>query len=162
MTYMTEPRADQSVSMPSAAEAPSSLSMGTYRLLRMGTRPIVFQGEELGMAMSFTPDWPYWFEINLFRATDGTFPVAIKQYFVSEYQKNLATAEATHSLSAAFDFIEHFDPAQYIPLTTRVSAAPATAAEMGAAAMDLKAQVEAMRSHYRGLVGEFMHEIDAA
>jgi hypothetical protein len=166
MTYMTDaPTAEHPVPMSGQGhgyDAPAGLSSGQYRLRRFGGRPIVFQGTELAMAMSFTPGLPYWFEINLFRANDGSCPVCVKKFFSSSEEKDFARAWVAPSIEAALDSIEAFDPAEDVPVRVSLSAGSMTPAEMEAAAMDLQAQVANVRTHYASLVGEFLHQLDAA
>ncbi len=166
MTYMTEaPMAEHPVQMSGSApsqDAPAGLSSGQYRLRSLGARPVVFAGTEIAMAMSFTPGLPYWFEINLYRASDGRFPLSIKQFFQSEEEKDLARAWIAPTLDEALEIIEGFDPAHDVPVAVSLASGDMTAAEMEATAMDLQAQVENARRHYASLVGEFLHGLDGS
>jgi len=159
MTYMTEaPRPEH----PVAHGDPTGAFAQTPRRLRnVGGRPVVFHGEELAMAMSYTPELPYWFEINLYRASDGSFPIAIKQFFQSEDQKDIARAWIVPSLDAAMAVVEQYDPAHDVPVPGGLMGAALSAAEMEAMALDLKAQVDHARVHYASLAGEFLHALDA-
>ncbi|MEM1431044.1 MAG: hypothetical protein AAGG09_16425 [Pseudomonadota bacterium] len=163
MTYMTDaPHAEQTVAMPAAGPDAGGMPGMNMRLRRLGARPLAFQGVELGMAMSFTAELPYWFEINLYRVSDGTFAVAIKQFFQSSEETDLARAWPAATLAEAFDIIEGFDPAHDVPVRLSLLDSHLSAAEMEAAAMDLQAQVAHARTHYRSLVGEFFHGIEGA
>jgi hypothetical protein len=163
MTYMTDaPLADQSVAMPAPGREAGAMPGTRFRLRRLGARPLSFTGIELGMAMSFTPELPYWFEINLYRVTDGSFAVAIKQFFQSSEETDLARAWPARSLDEALDIIEGFDPAHDVPVRMSLLDGDLSAAEMEAAAMDLQAKVAHARTHYRSLVGQFFHALDAA
>ncbi|MEM9249180.1 MAG: hypothetical protein AAGB05_10845 [Pseudomonadota bacterium] len=164
MTYMTEaPQVDQSVAAQGVMAGGHDLSAsGTYRLRRHGARPIVFSGTELGMAMSFTPDIPYWFEVNLYRATDGTFAVAVKQFFQSADETDLSRAWTAPTLEEACASLEQYDPAQDVPVKEGFFEASMSAAEMQSAAFALRAQVVDVRTHYRSLLGEFFYGMEHA
>ncbi|MEM0935245.1 MAG: hypothetical protein AAF646_05560 [Pseudomonadota bacterium] len=168
MTYMTDaPQADHPVARSGGAgmggnDATGALMGGQYRLRRLGARPLAFAGIELGMAMSYTSALPYWFEINLYRASDGTFPVSIKQFYQSSEEKDLARAWVAPTLDEALEIVENFDPAHDVPVSLSLLGSDMSAAEMEAAAFDLQAQVEHARTHYKTLVGEFFHGMDGA
>jgi hypothetical protein len=167
MTYMTDaPTAEHPVPMSShpvpTGAAAGTLSSGHYRLPSPGGRPVAFAGSELAMAMSFKPELPYWYEINLYRANDGSFPVAIKQFFQSSEETDVIRAWVTPTLDAAIQLIEEYDPAHDVPVPMSLFSTDMTAAELEAAAMDLQAQVAHARTHYRTLVGEFLHDLDGA
>ena len=160
MTFMTDThRVDQPV--PSAEAGLSGFAPAPKRLRNVGGRAVTFEGEELGMAMSYTPELPYWFEINIYRASDGSFPVAIKQFFVSEDRRDIHRAWVAPTVDGAIDGIEQFDPAHDVPVPGGILQAELSAAEMEAVAMELHAKVADVRTHYRSLVGEFLHAIDA-
>jgi hypothetical protein len=144
-----------------AAARPTPI-MAEYRLKRHGQRPLVFRGAELGMAMSFDPEVPFWYEINLYRASDRTFVVAIRQFFQAEDERDIVKAWTFATLGDAIDHIEAYDAGADVRLKTRRLSAHGVAADLAAAALDLRATVEAARSHYRNLVAEFLYDLDAA
>ncbi len=162
MTFMTDaPKAEQSVPMAGSSSPVQDFgTTGTFRLRRLGARPLVVSGTELGMAMSFTPELPYWFEVNLYRVSDGSFAVAVKQFFQSSEENDLARAWTAQSLDEACSILEGFDPAHDVPVRVSLLDGEMSAAEMEAAAFDLRAQVEAARTHYRSLIGEFFYGMD--
>jgi len=146
----------------SQAAARSPQIMADYRLKRHGQRPLTFRGAELGMAMSFDPDVPYWYEINLYRTSDRGFVVAIRQFFQSEDEHDIVKAWTFATLGDAIDHIESYDAGADVRLKTRRLSVQGAAADMAAAALDLRAMVEAARGHYGNLVAEFLYDLDAA
>jgi hypothetical protein len=144
-----------------ASQRPAQI-MADFRLKRHGQRPLMFRGAELGMAMSFDPDVPYWYEVNLYRTADRTFVVAIRQFFQSEDERDVVKAWTFASLGDALDHIEGYDAGADVRLKSRQIPGNGAAVDLAAAALDLRAQVEAARAHYRNLVAEFLYDLDAA
>lgn len=146
-------------------EAPSRVRedamMLTYSVKRVGARPLEFKGVELAMAMSFTPDLPYWYELNLFKVLHGGFVAAVKTFYVSEDERDSSRAWKCDTLDDALYQLESYDPAVDVRVSSDQSNPMKCAAELFAASLDIRARVEAARQHYRGLVGEFMYELDA-
>lgn len=154
MTYpMQAP--DQSAEMTSFGPTHS------YRLARPGSRPLVFQGTELAMAMSFTPEIPYWYEINLYRTQEQSFAVAIRLFYQSETETDVVSSWDFPTLDAALNHIETYDAGADIRLP-RLDMDKLVAAEMAAIALQTKAEIAAARRHFGGLVGELFAEIEAA
>lgn len=161
MTYMTSPAPqDQIVSLGDGAAVAAGPG-AMIRLPRMGARPLVFQGVELGMAMSFTPDVPYWYEVNLYRRADGKFVLAIRQFFQSVDERNTVVASEHDTLDDAIDTLEGYDAGKDVRVTVSAMEPGLAAADFAAYALDLRARVDAARRHFSGLVGEFLHEIEA-
>ena len=133
----------------------------SYRLPRPGARPLVFAGTELAMAMSFTPELPYWYEINLYRTEEQHFVVAIRQFFQSESEQDVCRAWSFETLAEALDAIEHYDAARDIRMPV-LDLGAMVPAELAARAMDLQSKVSAARLHFGGLAGELFSEIEAA
>ena len=132
-----------------------------FRIKCVGRRPMTFQGTELAMAMSFTPELPYWYEINLYRTTGQKFVVAIKLFHQSENRKDTAYCWELDSLDEVMAAIEGYSPADDVVLPKIPDGMEMSAAECAALACDLRARVADMTRHYQGLAGEFMHELDA-
>ncbi|MEM9342517.1 MAG: hypothetical protein AAGA87_05685 [Pseudomonadota bacterium] len=138
------------------------MTSGTsYTLPQPGKRPLAFAGSEIAMAMSFTPDLPYWYEINLYRSNDEQFIVAIRQFFQSENEKDTVKSWSFPTIEHALSHIEDYDAGHDVPVPHGDFAAMAPA-EMAAHAMHTQAQIEEARAHFAGLVGEMFFEIDAA
>lgn len=165
MTYMADTAHPGSYMDPHDPAQPAARSapvMADFRLKRHGQRPLMFRGVELGMAMSFDPDVPYWYEINLYRASDRSYVVAIRQFFQSEEERDVVKAWTFASLGDALDHIEGYDAGADVRLKSRRMPGEGAAVDLAAAALDLRAQVETARSHYGNLVAEFMFDLDAA
>ncbi len=162
MPYMTEvSRADQVVALQDAHEAPASadMMMMHYSIKRAGGRPLSFNGVELAMAMSFTPEIPFWYEVNLFQSEAG-FVLAIKRFHQDEDVKDLCHGWELGSLDEAISALEGHDAAGDIALRQDMLPAQGSAADYAAAALALKAEIADARAHFAGLVGEFLHDLD--
>lgn len=142
------------------ADIPSLGMVTQHRLRRLGARPIVFSGSELAMAMSYTPQLPYWYEINVYRTDDQGFVLAIRQFFQSEDESDLVQAWSFETLAEVFDAVEAYDAGKDVRLPKETFSADAAPADLAASAMRLQAEVNAARLHYAGLVGEFFAEMD--
>ncbi len=152
MTETARSEASSSLGYP-AAQA------GTFRIKREGARPLIFQGSELAMAMSFTPSIPYWYEINIYRTVDQRFILAIRLFFQSKDEENIVRAWEFDSLPDALDKMETYDAAQDVKVVFDGSK-PVPIAELTATAIEIHAKIAAARTHYSGLIGEFFYDLD--
>jgi hypothetical protein len=147
-------------SYPRPAEQTLASGGMKMRLPRRGARPLCFSGHELAMAMSFTPSLPYWYEITIYRTSDQRFALAIRQYFVSEQEKDSSDAWMFDTLPEVFDWLESYDAGSDVIVDLGDLHAGTAPAELAARAMDLRARVEAARHHFASLLGEFFAEMD--
>lgn len=132
-----------------------------FRVARRGARPLVFTGTQLAMAMSFTPELPYWYEINIYRTNDERFVLVVRLFFQAEDRKDTMDAWMFETLSEVFDAIERYDAGQDVHADLDGFHAGMTPVELAAHALDLRARVEAARHHFAGLAGELFAEIEA-
>lgn len=137
-----------------------SLTAPTVRIRRTGARPLIFDGIELAMAMSFTPALPYWYEINLYRTNEQHFVVAVRLFFQSATEQDQARAWECETLEQAFDKVAKYDAAQDVRFSMDPATPNLSAAELAAMAMELRARIAAARSHFASLLGEFFYELD--
>lgn len=160
MSYMMESLHQDPSSMAASSYAPAPAAVPTFRIKRPGARPLVFEGVELAMAMSFTPALPYWYEINLYRTSDQRFVAAVKLFFQSPDEKDQIRAWDFDTLDQALEKLAGFDAGQDVRLDCDPTDESLGAAELAACAMDLRAQVLAARRHYGSLVGEFLYDLE--
>lgn len=144
-----------------SAVAQFSQSAPVIRIKRVGGRPLVFDGTELAMAMSYTPTLPYWYEINLYRTSDHRFVACVRLFFVSADEQDTARAWECETLDGAIETLVRYDAADDVRLNVDPSFADQSAPEMAAQALDLRAQVKGYRQHYATLIGEFLHDLDS-
>jgi hypothetical protein len=159
--FMTHPMTVELGQTTGPSDMATLGSANTWRLRRLGARPLVFKGTELAMAMSFTPALPYWYEIAVFRTEQQRFVLCIKQFFVAESETDVCDAWEFDSLEGVFAAIEAYDAARDVRFEPG-GLAGSPAAELAARALSLKAEVNAARAHFAGLVGELFQELDAA
>ena len=147
--------------MAQTPEAAPVMAGMSYRLSRPGMRPLSFHGTVLAMAMSFTPNLPYWYELNIYRTSEQKFVLSIKLFFGSTEETDRSKAWEFDTLNDAFDALEAYDAAEDVRVDyTHLSGMPA--AELAMHAYDIAARISAQRSHFGSLVGEFFSELDAA
>ncbi|GEM94209.1 hypothetical protein [Cereibacter sphaeroides] len=133
-----------------------------YKIRRMGARPLLFRGAELAMCMSFTPELPYWYEMNIYRTEQQTFVLAIRLFFQSDSERDRVRAWEFDTLPSLFSQIETYDAAQDVRFDLTGDIGRMSAAELAAQSLDLAARVAAARLHFAGLAGELFAEMDAA
>lgn len=163
MSYAMEDMKSEAVGAGSVDAMTGPAMIGqpmSYRIARQGARPLKFTGSELAMAMSFTPEIPYWYEVNLYRTTGSDFVVAIRLFHQSEDKRDTVEAWQFKSLDEAIAAIEHYDAAQDVDFHGSMPGAELCGAEVTARALDLEARIHSQRQHYRGLVGEILFELD--
>ena len=134
----------------------------SFRIKRSGARPLKFTGSELAMAMSFTPDCPYWYEINLYRTTDSRFVVAVRLFHQSEDATDTIEAAQFDALEDALWHIETYDAANDLTVPMHQDPSDVSSAELAASAMELRSMIKIARHHYQSLAGEFLSEIELA
>lgn len=142
--------------MPSGQTGPAH-----FRIRRSGARPLSFAGTELAMAMSFTPELPYWYEINVFRTDSLKFVLAIKLFFVSEHETDTSDAWEFDSLADLLDAVEAYDASRDVRFDPGCldTASPA---DLAARAMALQADIGAARAHFAALAGALFKDMDEA
>ncbi len=153
--------ADKAYSQQKPADMPSVGSATPFRIRRPGARPLVFRGTELAMAMSYTPEIPYWYELNIVRTEDQRFALMIRKFYQSEDEMDCGNAWMFDTLPEVFDAIEGYDAAQDVRIDLP-DVSHMSAAEMAAMAMDMRARVGAARTHFASVVGELLSQIDEA
>lgn len=165
MSYPIEDHASDAMPPMAVDVGANPASIGgpiAYRIARNGARPLHFKGSELAMAMSFTPELPFWYEINLYRTSDAQFVVAIRLFHQSEDKKDTIEAWKCQALEQAFEIIENYDAAHDVAVTISAGMHEQPAPELAALALDLQWRISAARRHYQGLVGELFSELDVA
>jgi len=133
----------------------------SFHIKRKGARPLRFQGVELGMAMSFTPDISYWYEINIYKKIDQTFVLAIRRFHQSEDVIDTVQAWDAASLDDAIDLLLAYVAAIDVPLSCDFCRLGTHSAEVAALGMQLWAEIEDSRHHFKSLVGEFLCDIES-
>lgn len=145
----------------SESTMPSVGFTSEQKIPQPGSRPLVFKGVELAMAMSFTPGLPYWYEINIYRTDAQDFVVAIRLFYQAADEDDRVKAWVFPTLDEAMDHIQTYDAGLdiHVPDMVLDKMVPA---EMTALALSMKSEVTAIRHHYAGLVGELFMEIESA
>lgn len=159
---MTYPAPVHDPSAPAASDMSAAFaSSETYRIWRPGSRPLQFSGTELAMAMSYTPELPYWYEINVYRTEAQSFVLALRLFFQSETIDDTTKAWEFETINEVFDALEAYDAAQDVRVSFDNMPGD-TPADLMAHAFELRAHVAAARAHFSGLIGEFFDTLDQA
>jgi hypothetical protein len=135
---------------------------GMISLKRVGQKPLSFMGVETAMAMSFMPGAPSWYEINLYKTSDGGVVAAVKLFHRDEDAADLCRAWEFSDLGAAVSHLESFDPAADIRVDVEPDDPALSLPEMAAHALALRAKAEEARRQYRTILGELLHDLEAA
>lgn len=146
--------------MGAAASAGLPPAATPYCLQRAGARPLRFEGSELAMAMSFTPEVPYWYEINLYRTVSQTFVTVVRLFHQASEKTDTLRAWESETIDDAIDKLAHYDAAYDIPVTIDFDVDHAAPAEMAAEALAMKARVSEARHHYKSLAGELLYDLE--
>ena len=153
--------------MPDSAETAqpvrdTAMELQKYMLMRVGQRPLAFEGSELCMAMGFSPRVAWWYEINLFRVRPDGFVVAIKKFYQDEQERDLCHAWQFESFAEAIDHLETYDAAGDVRIEIRPDDPDLMLPELAAHALALRAQVAEARGHYKSLVGEILYDLESS
>lgn len=132
----------------------------SYVLQRAGHRPLRFEGSELAMAMSFTPEIPFWYEINLYRTKQQRFVTAVRLFYQSGEKQDTVRAWENESLDDAIDKLSRYDAGYDIPVSLDFDATSAPPSELAAEAFRLQARIAEARHHYKSLVGELLYDLE--
>ena len=154
MTQMTSfsPMSTAGHDFVPVAEAP-------VRLKRVDERPLEFNGAELCFAMSFVPGAPFWFEVNVWRRSEGGFVSAVKLFYRDEDRLDSCRAWISSDFEEVMDRLEAFDPTRDLePEATIFANMPLV--ELAAAALSLRAWAADARRQYAGLVGQILSELE--
>jgi len=136
-----------------------AMSPASFTIKRLGKRPLTFEGTELCMAMSFVPNTPFWYEINIYRTVTQGFVVAVRLFFQSEDERDRVRAWECETVDQAFDCLEGYDAGADVRVGRQADDPDLTAAELAAHAFVLRSRVQAQRDQYHGLVGEILDEL---
>lgn len=160
MSMMTDAaRPDHVLSMSDGAPGFDG-ALSHYRLRRLGARPLSFRGSELAMAMSFSPEIAYWYEINLYRTDARDFVLAVKLFYQSSDERDICQAWQVASIDEAFEILAGYDAGADVRAGRSIEEVGASPAELAAMAFDLRARVEGARRHFGSLLGELLHDLD--
>lgn len=142
-------------------EVVTNSSYHQYRFPRSGQRPLMFEGKELAMAMSYTPELPYWYEFNVFETSGGSFALVIKLFYQSELEEDRVNSWTFETLPEVFDALEAYDAASDINFCMPQTESMA-AAELAAKALELHSLIASQRAHFASLLGEMLEELETA
>ncbi len=129
------------------------------RLKRMGERPMEFTGEELCFAMSYVPSAPFWFEINVWRRSEGDFVTAVKLFYRDSDRIDVCRAWTSDDFEAVMDALESYDAARDLDADVNLNA-DMPLVDLTAAAMTLRAWAADARRQYGSLVGQILDELE--
>lgn len=159
MSVMTQSVPEQN-GISSEIPGPSAQSSLTYRIKCAGKRPIVFQGVELLMVMNFSPDHPFWYELNLYQTNLGNFVVTVRLFHTAEDHADSVDAWEFDSLEGVFSFLETYDPTSDFQFSDVSEAYGTSSVGLLAKSYELRAKVKMIQDRFSNALGEFFYEIE--
>ncbi|MEL7348560.1 MAG: hypothetical protein AAFN17_12440 [Pseudomonadota bacterium] len=149
---------------PVADTVPTGLAAGEgvedYWIQRTGRRPLAFSGSELAMGISYIAGTPFWYELNIYRKTDGGFVVRLDMINKSENDPNRYHAWECGGFAEVMDTLEAYDAANDIRIDIAPDDPSLGLADLASHALAIRMRAEEARRQYRGLIGELLHEIE--
>jgi hypothetical protein len=146
---------------PETMPAPEAMAM-SFSLKRVGAKPLSFHGSELAMVMNFSPTAPSWYEIAIYRTTEQRFVAVVKLFYSSSEEQDVARAWEFDDFGAVVTHLEAYDPADDVRVDVQPDDPSLSLPEMAAHALALRARAAEARRQYRALLGEILHELEAA
>lgn len=138
----------------------ASPQAANFKLKRLGSRPLIFQGSELAMAMSYMPNFPYWYEINIYRTLNQRFVTAVRLFYQDEHTQDSMRAWENDSIDDAIEKLIRYDPAYDVSLSLEAELSGTPPAVIAAQAITLQVRISEARHHYQSLVGEFLYDLE--
>ncbi|MEM6942182.1 MAG: hypothetical protein AAF565_00330 [Pseudomonadota bacterium] len=154
------PQAFDRTTVETAGLSEMSAETESYWLQRTGRRPLAFSGSELCMAMSYVPGSRFWYEVNIYRASEGGFVVRVDMRSKAEGDIEMHDAWECPSFGEVMDSLEAYDAANDIRIDIDPDDPDLSAADMAAHALAIRARAEDARRQFRSLVGELLHELE--
>ncbi|MEL6264286.1 MAG: hypothetical protein AAFR52_01350 [Pseudomonadota bacterium] len=145
-------------------DEPTTAALGgeveDFLLERHGKRPLAFSGSELCMATSYVAGTQNWFEINVYRTTDGGFIVRVDMHAKSVNERGMCDAWTCPSFGEVLDSLESYDAADCVVIDVAPDDHALSLADMAAHALALRARAGVARRQFRSIVGELLMELD--
>jgi hypothetical protein len=146
---------------PVTQNGPPSLGQPNmqFHIKRIGGRPLRFEGIELAMAMSYTPQVPFWYEINLYRSMEQNFIATVRLFHQSQDMQDTVRAWEVGTIDEAIKKLTDFDAAHDVPVQLDCDYTKVAAAVAASTALQMLANISEARTHYKSLVGEFLFDL---
>ena len=132
-----------------------------FRIRRIGQRPLIFEGSELCMAMSYIPGARFWYETNIYKTATQRFVVAIRLFFKSEDERDRVRAWEFDSFEQVLACLEGYDACEDVRVDRFPDETGTGAAELAAQAFALESRIADARAQFAGLVGEILYELES-
>ncbi|MEO1678542.1 MAG: hypothetical protein AAFU80_10325 [Pseudomonadota bacterium] len=146
--------------------APQDLPIGmgpqSFHIRRLGGRPLRFRGVELAMAMGFSPEHAFWYEINVYRKLQGAYAVAVRLFHSATDEQDVVQAWPCDGLGDVLETLERYDATQDVTVSVDPTDPDLSAAELAAHALDLRARTEIHKRAYAAVLGDLLHQLDDA
>ncbi|MEM6487441.1 MAG: hypothetical protein AAF677_04095 [Pseudomonadota bacterium] len=131
----------------------------TVSLPRHGERPLTFMAKELGVASSYVPRSPYWFQLTIYRRHEGGFVAAIKQYTKSAMDPGYDVCIDASSFADMMHGLETFDAGQVVRCMDDPGDGHLSAGELAVRTYHMRFRLEQARQQFRCIVAELLHEL---
>lgn len=140
------------------ADAEPQVQMHTLR--QSGGRPLTFSGAQLAMAMNYVPGAPFWYEINIFRLSDGRFVFDVRNFRTSADEDDSFHVFEAATFDELMSKLEGYDAADDVCIDFDLENPSLSVADLTFHAMALRIRVEEARRRYRSLVGQVLYELN--
>lgn len=151
---------DMVEAVPPVQSAPPA---SRFRIKRSGARPFQFEGTELYSTMSYMPGTPLWYEVNLYRTTDGTFVIDIRMFTKSTDEGDRFTVLTAQNVAEVQEALETYEPAFDVnPGSFDPGAEDTPIADLALATARLRLRIAEARRQFRDLAGELLYKLDSS
>jgi len=137
-----------------ASAATQMPSLPRQKLRRSGQLPYIFQPlGEIGFATSYTPQLPFWYELNLWFSDEQKYVLNIRRFAKSDQERDSHIVKVASSTEEVLSAIESYDPLADITVSIDFSK-PMTLAEISLYGIELCGNIEIARKQYHDVVSE--------
>lgn len=131
-------------------------------LRRTGQRPFAFDGAVVAFVCGVTPVLPYWYELNVHRASSGGWVSDIRLFSKASDKPDLFRVEQHDDLDAVFAHFERYDPSADLEPGAAMLEAGGTNTQLALHTARLQMQLNRITDHFRALAGDLLNRLETA
>jgi hypothetical protein len=138
---------------------PARSMTSVFTLRKSGSRPISFSGRHVGFASGYRAGTPLWHELNLYQTDDDHYVADIRVFSKAQGTRDQFHVQVAESVEEALLFFESYDPRSDVPADFDLADPDLAPAELMVHAATLKYRIAETSSHYRAVLGSFLHQL---